>query len=100
MWTVWGIRPSTPMTRQNLVRVIDALGNKTEIRYGEKNQPTHISINGKEKLKGAYDGDAKLTAMTDALGNQTQIQYNHSGWPKTIIPAAGRKPSSSRTGAR
>ena len=73
----------------NLVRVIDALGNKTEIRYGEKNQPTHISINGKEKLKGEYDGDAKLTAMTDALGNQTQIQYNHSGWPKTIIQPDG-----------
>ena len=34
----------------NLVRVIDALGNKTEIRYGEKNEPTGIRIKGKEKL--------------------------------------------------
>lgn len=44
----------------NLVRVIDALGNKTEIRYGEKNQPTGIKINGREKLCGEYDAQGSL----------------------------------------
>ncbi|EJX07518.1 hypothetical protein EVA_04372 [gut metagenome] len=32
--------------------MIDALGNKTEIRYGEKNQPIGIKINGRKNCAG------------------------------------------------
>ena len=71
----------------NLVRVIDALGNKTEIRYGEKNQPTGIKINGKEKLCGEYDAQGRLVKTKDALGNEMEIAYTASGWPQTIRQA-------------
>lgn len=71
----------------NLVRVIDALGNKTEIRYGEKNQPTGIKINGKEKLCGEYDAQGRLVKTEDALGNEVEITYTASGWPQTIRQA-------------
>ena len=71
----------------NLVRVIDALGNKTEIRYGEKNQPTGIKINGKEKLCGEYDAQGRLVKTKDALGNEVEIAYTASGWPQTIRQA-------------
>ena len=71
----------------NLVRVIDALGNKTEIRYGEKNQPTGIKINGKDKLCGEYDAQGRLVKTRDALGNEVEITYTASGWPQTIQQA-------------
>ena len=71
----------------NLVRVIDALGNKTEIRYGEKNQPTGIRINGKDKLCGEYDAQGRLVKTRDALGNEVEITYTASGWPQTIQQA-------------
>ena len=71
----------------NLVRVIDTLGNKTEIRYGEKNQPTGIRINGKEKLCGEYDAQGRLVKTKDALGNEVEIAYTASGWPQTIRQA-------------
>lgn len=71
----------------NLVRVIDALGNKTEIRYGEKNQPTGIKINGREKLCGEYDAQGRLVKTKDALGNEVEIAYTASGWPQTIRQA-------------
>ena len=71
----------------NLVRVIDALGNKTEIRYGEKNQPTGIKINGKDKLCGEYDAQGRLVKTKDALGNEVEITYTASGWPQTILQA-------------
>ena len=71
----------------NLVRVIDALGNKTEIRYGEKNQPTGIRINGKDKLCGEYDAQGRLVKTRDALGNEVEITYTEAGWPQTILQA-------------
>ena len=71
----------------NLVRVIDALGNKTEILYGEKNQPTGIKINGKDKLCGEYDAQGRLVKTRDALGNEVEITYTASGWPQTIQQA-------------
>ena len=71
----------------NLVRVIDALGNKTEIRYGEKNHPTGIKINGKDKLCGEYDAQGRLVKTKDALGNEVEITYTASGWPQTIQQA-------------
>ena len=71
----------------NLVRVIDALGNKTEIRYGEKNQPTGIKINGKDKLCGEYDAQGRLVKTRDALGNEVEITYTEAGWPQTILQA-------------
>ena len=71
----------------NLVRVIDALGNKTEIRYGEKNEPTGIRINGKEKLCGEYDAQGRLVKTKDALGNEVEIAYTASGWPQSIRQA-------------
>ena len=71
----------------NLVRVIDALGNKTEIRYGEKNQPTGIKINGREKLCGEYDAQGRLVKTKDALGNEVEITYTAAGWPQTIQKA-------------
>ena len=71
----------------NLVRVIDALGNKTEILYGEKNQPTGIRINGKDKLCGEYDAQGRLVKTKDALGNEVEITYTAAGWPKTIQQA-------------
>ena len=71
----------------NLVRVIDALGNKTEIRYGEKNQPTGIRINGREKLCGEYDAQGRLVKTKDALGNEMEIAYTASGWPQMILQA-------------
>ena len=73
----------------NLVRVIDALGNKTEIRYGEKNEPTGIRINGKEKLCGEYDAQGRLVKTKDALGNETGIRYNEAGRPEEIRQADG-----------
>ena len=71
----------------NLVRVIDALGNKTEILYGEKNQPTGIRINGKDKLCGEYDAQGRLVKTKDALGNEVEITYTEAGWPQTIQQA-------------
>ena len=71
----------------NLVRVIDALGNKTEILYGEKNQPTGIKINGKDKLCGEYDAQGRLVKTRDALGNEVEITYTEAGWPQTILQA-------------
>ena len=71
----------------NLVRVIDALGNKTEILYGEKNQPTGIKINGKDKLCGEYDAQGRLVKTRDALGNEVEITYMAAGWPQTILQA-------------
>ena len=71
----------------NLVRVIDALGNKTEILYGEKNQPTGIKINGKDKLCGEYDAQGRLVKTRDALGNEVEITYTEAGWPQTIQQA-------------
>ena len=71
----------------NLVRVIDALGNKTEILYREKNQPTGIKINGKDKLCGEYDAQGRLVKTRDALGNEVEITYTTSGWPQTILQA-------------
>ena len=71
----------------NLVRVIDALGNKTEILYGEKNQPTGIRINGKDKLCGEYDAQGRLVKTRDALGNEVEITYTEAGWPQTILQA-------------
>ena len=71
----------------NLVRVIDALGNKTEILYGEKNQPTGIKINGKDKLCGEYDAQGRLVKTRDAIGNEVEITYTASGWPQIIQQA-------------
>lgn len=71
----------------NLIRIIDACGNATNITYGGHQRPVHIKTPDGAEWKFSYDNRGNLIKQVDACGNVTQLQYNEEGRPIKVIQA-------------
>lgn len=71
--------------RNNISRIINAVGDKTEFTYNEEDQPIAMYINGRRKYLQSYDANGNLISVEDARGNRKEISYSMDGLPTSFI---------------
>lgn len=73
----------------NLIRSVDALGNKTSIDYDEHNHPVAVTDALGNVTRRSYDAAGRLATITDALGHTTAYKYDEHGWLVELVDAKG-----------
>jgi len=73
----------------NLIRSVDALGNKTSVDYNACNQPVAVADALGNVTRRSYDAAGRLASITDALGHTTKYKYDDHGWLVELVDAKG-----------